>query len=148
LAAELDTAVDELQRRTASGACDDDCGCTATTVHDSAHDAAVSVGRASVPDSEHPVACTLDATRCVERLDDWQAILKGAIATHRAQAGVRFQLAAGTDVARVAALAVAEQRCCSFLTFALLIDGAGGALEIRSTDDGAPILETFRELAS
>jgi hypothetical protein len=56
--------------------------------------------------------------------------------------GTTYQIAevAQRDLARLAA---AEQDCCRFLAFALVVDGRGIALEVHAPDDARPVLTTL-----
>ena len=58
-------------------------------------------------------------------------------------AGVRVRLDAGADVAALATLAAAEQDCCRFFTFAVVVDPAGVALDVTGPDDARPAIEAL-----
>lgn len=113
-ASELEAAVADLTKRTAPGPCDEECGCTNPVATIPGHEAWVRIGRAPEPDPAQPIACTLERTAIVGRLDDWRAALAGAVEAERVDGGVRFQFAPDAEVATLAALAETEQRCCSF----------------------------------
>jgi MerR family copper efflux transcriptional regulator len=75
--------------------------------------------------SDHPpVACTLGAGEMSTRLDG----------------GIRLEFGPNTDVAELARLAAAEQRCCRFFDFALIIDARGVALEVHAPPDAADVV--------
>ena len=40
-------------------------------------------------------------------------------------------------------LAAAEQDCCQFFTFAIIVDTRGVALEVRAPDDALPVLQSL-----
>lgn len=130
--AELTTLVAELQRAAArlsatpvDGPCDDTCGCTTT----------------GAPADEVPIACTLGAHDRSTRLDEWRGLLAEVTVRQRLDdGGLRLELGAGADVAAVARLAAAEQGCCGFFRFALVLDARGAALEVHAPTDGQPVL--------
>jgi hypothetical protein len=74
------------------------------------------------------------------RLDDWHAVLQGVVARHPLDDGVRLELGPDADVAGVARLAAAEQGCCRFFSFALVIDTRGIALEVHAPPEAADAL--------
>lgn len=81
------------------------------------------------------------------RLDEWAALLadrgdlrQGVTARTPLDDGLRLELGPDTDVAEIARLAAAEQGCCRFFDFALVIDGRGTALEVRAPADAQPVL--------
>jgi hypothetical protein len=64
------------------------------------------------------VGCSLDASGQLARLADWFELLGQAASREETSEGVRYSFAAtAVDEKRIRALAVAEQRCCSFLHF-------------------------------
>ena len=161
--AELTTLAADLQRAAASlsstpveGPCDDTCGCTGDTMTMPGEGLA-GVGTAvpliakpatgSGGDGEAPIACTLAAGEMSSRLEEWQALLEdkgdllqGVTARHPLEEGLRLEFAADTDVTEIARLAAAEQRCCRFFRFALVIDDRGIALEVHAPPDGLAVL--------
>jgi MerR family transcriptional regulator, copper efflux regulator len=166
LAADLQRALVSLARSAPDGPCDETCGCygdvpeaaveaTATTVATattaaSAMPIAVPLIATPVPASSEapePIACTLDAAAMGGRLDEWAALLASkadllAGVTGRAaiDGGVRLEFGPGTDVGELARLAAAEQGCCRFFSFALVIDGRGLALEVSAPDEAADVV--------
>lgn len=54
--------------------------------------------------------------------------------------GLRLELGPGCDIGEIARLAVAEQACCRFFSFAVVIDRRGAALEVRAPADGQRVL--------
>jgi DNA-binding transcriptional MerR regulator len=124
-AAQLEHAAEQLSAEPVDGPCDDGCACLATTP-------------LAGPPTEVPIACTLDPAAMPERLDDWRDVL--AMATTRrstADGGLRIELDDRVDVADLARLVAAEQRCCAFFSFALTVDQRGTALEVRAPDGAA-----------
>ena len=81
------------------------------------------------------------------RVEEWQTLPEnerhlhqGVTARHGLDNGLRLGFAADTDVTEIAHLAAAEQSCCRFLRFALVIDDRGIALEVHAPPDGLPVL--------
>ena len=160
--AELTTLAADLQRAAASlsstpvdGPCDDTCGCTSdtTTAGDGLARAETAVPLIPKPTSrsgdtgEAPIACTLAAGEMSSRLEEWQALLEdkrdllqGVTARQRLQDGLRLEFAPASDITEIARLAAAEQSCCRFFRFALIIDNRGVALEVHAPPDGVPVL--------
>jgi hypothetical protein len=127
-AADLRHAAATLSATPVDGPCDDACACTpAATIDD---DMAGGV----------PIACTLPAGEMSTRLADWNALLQDVTARHGLADGLRLEFRSNTDVTEIARLAAAEQTCCRFFDFALVIDGSGVALEVRAAPDGQPVL--------
>jgi MerR family copper efflux transcriptional regulator len=158
--AELTTLVTDLERAATSlsiqpvdGACDDTCGCTTDTPPGAtstvttvplvakAH-SATPPGRADGA-SEAPIACTLGAGEVATRLDQWNALLRDVTARLLLDDGLRLEFAPTTDVTEIARLAAAEQGCCQFFTFALVIDGRGVALEVHAPPDSQPLITSL-----
>lgn len=164
--AELAALVADLQRAAATlaaepvdGPCDDTCGCTADA--DTAAPAPASVTLVAKPDTDDtydtdtagdasavPIACTLGAGEMSTRVDEWNAVLgdgtdlRRGVTARRAldDGGLRLEFGPDADVTEIARLAAAEQGCCAFFTFALVIDGGGIALEVHAPVDGRPVL--------
>lgn len=137
LAADLQLAAAALERHRPDGPCDDRCGCIT-----SAESNVTSVTLAAKPGAvgETAIACTLAAESMPGRLEDWHRLLGFVTARWGIDGGVRLALDAGAPVDEVARLAIAEQDCCGFFSFALTIDGRGVALEVRAPDDALPIV--------
>jgi MerR family transcriptional regulator, copper efflux regulator len=128
--ADLRRAAATLSAHRPDGPCDDDCGCTTHARSD-----------------HPPVACTLGAGEMSTRLAEWNAILEekqevlqGVTARHPVEDGVRLEFGPNADVAELARLAAAEQRCCRFFDFALVIDARGVALEVHAPPDAADVV--------
>lgn len=93
------------------------------------------------PRDDPPIACTLEASSMPERLGEWQAILDRVRARSTTDAGaLRLELDADVDVAELARLVAAEQRCCAFFSFAITVDGRGIALEVTAPDDATDVV--------
>jgi MerR family transcriptional regulator, copper efflux regulator len=156
LAADLQRAAATLTTQPVDGPCDDTCGCTTDTTQPATRTAVplVAPSEATVEDaaggqdSAAPIACTLDGGDMATRLDEWNALLagrddllEGVTARRRLDdGGLRLEFGPGADVAEIARLAAAEQGCCRFFHFALMIDDRGVALEVHAPPDGEPVL--------
>ena len=145
LAADLQHTAATLSTQPVDGPCDATCGCTndiptpaATLVPlvDKAVAAASPVGETD----EVPIACTLGAGAMTTRLAEWNALLQGVTACDALDDGLRLRFAPGSDVTEIARLAAAEQGCCRFFDFALVIDGHGVALDVHAPADAQPVL--------
>lgn len=103
---------------------------------------------AGVAAEDVPIACTLGAGEMATRLDEWNALLddeadplRGVTARQGLDdGGLRLEFGPSADVTEIARLAAAEQGCCRFFTFALVIDDRGVALEVHAPADGRPVL--------
>ena len=93
-----------------------------------------------------PVACTLGADDVPARIAEWREVLADVTAREEILGGLRLVLSDESSVSRIAALAVAEQECCAFFSFALTVDGRGVALEVTAPTDGEEVIaELFGE---
>lgn len=88
-----------------------------------------------------PVACTLSGDGTRARAAQWQNLLDGAVRTPIPE-GLRLTVPAD-HAAAIAALAVAEQSCCSFFDFRLHLDGTRAHLEVRAPASGAHLLNAL-----
>lgn len=158
--AELTTFAADLQRAAASlrthrpdGPCDDACGCTGDIVAPEVASAVPLVAKADATTAttsaaDGPaIACTLDAGEMATRLDDWSALLaeksdllQGVTARRPLDDGVRLEFGPNSDVAEIARLAAAEQGCCRFFRFALVIDDQGIALEVHAPPEATDVV--------
>jgi len=148
--AELQRAGAALSRHRPEGPCDDDCGCaTSTTTAATTTGDIAPVPGAGAPvqlvarddiTADLPVACTLGAGEMTGRLGEWQDLLQGVVARRPLEDGIRLEFATGTDVTEIARLAAAEQGCCRFFGFAVVIDAQGMALEVHAPPDAADVV--------
>lgn len=150
--AELEAFAAELRRitagfdhHTADGACDDQCGCrTDPLIPDQLTGEPLTL--VDKPPSP-PIACTLPAAEVPNRIGEWRALLaEGDIID--TDGGMRVQFPAGTDPAPIAALAAAEQGCCSFFTFVLTIDAVGIELLVNEPPHAAGLAASLVGAAS
>jgi MerR family transcriptional regulator, copper efflux regulator len=106
--------------------------------HEPTREAAMKIQTSSA--GQVPIACTLGAGEVSTRVDEWHALLQGVTARRVLDDGLRLELRPDVDVTEVARLAAAEQGCCRFFDFALVLDGRGIALEVHAPPDGQPVL--------
>jgi hypothetical protein len=82
-----------------------------------------------------PTACTLEPEAVPDRLRAWQTTLEDAVSrTTAADGALRIEFGDTTQLAEVARLVEAERRCCAFLSFAIVADHRGLALEVRAPE--------------
>jgi DNA-binding transcriptional MerR regulator len=146
LTAELRTAAAALERHRPVGPCDDSCGCVATDTHGATR---IDVALTAKPrhESEVPIVCTLTPARFDDRVAEWnrllgddQARLGSTVRRTAIPGGVRLEFGPDGDVPELARLAVAEQECCRFLSFAITVDGRGIGLEVTAPADALPVV--------
>lgn len=90
---------------------------------------------------EAPVDCTLDGPELEGRKQEWRQLVEQAITLHEIPDGLRLMFPATVELAgRVAALAAAEQSCCSFFDFTLHLGPAALELTVRTPEAAAPLL--------
>jgi MerR family copper efflux transcriptional regulator len=153
LTADLQRAAAGLSSHTPDGPCDDSCGCVGTPETEVAPAPVVltskpaSTGCGDGCGEDVPIACTLGAGEMSGRLDEWNALLagtgdllEGVVARAALEDGVRLEFGPNSDVTEIARLTAAEQECCRFFSFALVIDQRGTALEVHAPADGQPVL--------
>jgi hypothetical protein len=90
-----------------------------------------------------PIACTLDPGLLTTRMAAWQQLLARAGNAPRAavDGGVTVRFPADPELAaQIAALAAAEQSCCSFFTFEVRVDHAGTDLTVTAPPEAAPLV--------
>ena len=98
---------------------------------------------------EPPIACALGTDDVPARVAEWREALAAVTARQAIPGGLRLVLADDAPVSRIAALAVAEKRCCAFFSFALTVDGRGVALEVTAPAEAeAVIAELFGAAAT
>jgi DNA-binding transcriptional MerR regulator len=152
LAAELQRAAATLSAEPVDGPCDDTCTCTTDNPTRSSPQMSVPlVATAGAHPSDGPggvaIACTLGGAEMATRLDEWNALLadkqellQGVAARRALDDGLRLEFGPNTDVSEIARLAAAEQGCCRFFDFALVIDDRGIALEVHAPAGARPVL--------
>ncbi|MFJ3723040.1 hypothetical protein ACIPYQ_10775 [Streptomyces sp. NPDC090045] len=137
----------DLSAPAPEGACGPDCGCTTTPATAGPVPVTLSPTRPAAPVPapepwrEAPVACTLDGSELVGRTQEWRRLVEQATARAELPDGLRLTFPATAELAgQIAALAAAEQRCCSFFDFTLHLTPAALELTVRAPEAGAPLL--------
>jgi DNA-binding transcriptional MerR regulator len=141
--AQLQLAAEALARRAPDGPCDDACGCMAEPAGAGPVRTAVTLTSRPATATEPPIACSLDAGAVPSRMAEWQAVLRDVVDRERIDGGYRLALAPPASVAAIAELAAAEQACCSFLCFAITVDGRGTALEVTAPAAAADVVDAM-----
>jgi hypothetical protein len=90
-----------------------------------------------------PLACTLPLTEWPGRLEDWREVLAEALEREATASGARLVFDRQVDIARLAALAAAEQGCCAFLEFDLAVRSDAVVLEIRGAVEARPVIDAL-----
>jgi MerR family transcriptional regulator, copper efflux regulator len=137
-ATELDAFTDRLRQALAKidgpprpGRCDPDCG----FLHHEPGPTSVPTELSRRPTAETqapPIACTLTGNDHAERIHQWQQLLAHAQHRESIDRGLRIDLPA--------TLAAAEQQCCAFFDFTLHLSNGNLQLEVRISDEAAPLL--------
>jgi hypothetical protein len=86
-----------------------------------------------------PIACTLTGDDQDARMGEWRGLLARATAREPVEGGVRVMLPAAL-AGPAAELAAAEQRCCSFFRFTLVLDGGNLQLTVQAPPYAGPFL--------
>ncbi len=92
------------------------------------------------------IACTLPAGQLPERIDQWRRLLDHVTAREdipAGETGLRLTLANDAPLDELARLAMAEQGCCSFFSFAITVDGRGLALEVRAPVGATDVVDAL-----
>jgi DNA-binding transcriptional MerR regulator len=142
LTAQLQRAAAQLSGTAIDGPCGDDCACLAASSQ-SPSSTTVPVGLGVKPD-DPSIACSLEPGAMPDRLADWRRILDQVAARSTAADGaLRLELIEGIDLGELTRLVAAEQRCCSFFSFAITVDARGTALEVRAPDGASDIVASL-----
>ncbi|MEV8287884.1 heavy metal-responsive transcriptional regulator [Streptomyces niveus] len=131
------------------GGCGPDCGCTTAP----AASGPAASGPVPVPLSptrtarapgawrDAPVACTLGGSELAGRTREWRRLVERAESRTEIPDGLLLSFPATPDLAgRLAALAAAEQDCCSFYDFTLRLSPTTLELTVRAPEAAAPLL--------
>ena len=148
---ELQQASAALERHRPDGACDADCGCVGdsnTTASTGAIVQAVSLLSKSLISGEPTIACTLPEGSLKGRIEEWHALLEHVARREPIDDGVRSVFAPSVPTGELMRLVAAEQGCCQFFRFAIIVDARGVALEVCAPDDARPTLESMFGVAS
>jgi MerR family copper efflux transcriptional regulator len=89
---------------------------------------------------EEPIiACSLTGGEQADRTEQWRRLLTTAIRSEPVSGGIRFVLPVEMS-AQIAALAVAEQRCCPFFEFTLRLADGRLAFDVRAPTEAAALV--------
>jgi MerR family transcriptional regulator, copper efflux regulator len=154
LTAELRTAAAALERHRPVGPCDDSCGCVNSDSSE-AETFAIALTAAPQHDEDVPIACTLSAGGMKDRVAEWQRLLGdegdllgSGVARSAIPGGIRLDFGANADINQITRLAVAEQDCCRFFSFAITVDRRGIGLEVTAPDDASATVHALFGVAS
>ena len=136
--AQLQRAAATLGIHTPDGACDDDCGCRSDP--DPRWAARTHEPIPLVATGTRDVSCSLDPQMEGGRIQDWNDMLARATAKESIPNGIRMRFADGVDTPALAALAAAEQSCCSFFGFAIGIGPDGVSLDVTGPAEAQDVI--------
>jgi len=141
---ELQRVVAALDGHTPDGPCDDVCGCTTD------HPDLVGGSLIAKPSASGgpPIACTLAPDRVGDQITQWQRLLRQAVGRDSVPGGVRVRFPRDVDVAAIAQLAAAEQDCCRFFTFGLVVAPGEVTLDVTGPIDAQPVIAALIGTAS
>ena len=139
LSADLQQAATTLELHRPDGPCDDRCGCVTDAAPGSVSPQPVML---STKPDDAAIACTLGPQSMPGRLRDWQALLAHVTRRDSIDAGVRVTFGASTPLDDLMHLTAAEQDCCQFFEFAIIVDNRGIALEVRAPDEALAIVHS------
>jgi DNA-binding transcriptional MerR regulator len=126
--AQLEAAASQLSGDPVDGPCRDDCACVSDPSTTTSPSLPVAPGNAP---SDPPIACTLELAAMPDRMADWQAVLDHARSRSTAPDGtLRIELDDALDLGELTRLVAAEQSCCAFFSFAIIVDHRGLALQV------------------
>ncbi len=143
--AELSDARRTLAARTPPGPCDDGCGCSGEPGGAAGQAGLAELAAAGLADAAGPaareIACSLGASDMAERVGEWTDMLSQATNRRPVSGGVSITFPAEAAlIGRLADLAVREQRCCAFMTFAVMIAAGRVTLEVRAPQEARQLL--------
>lgn len=136
--AQLQEVSSKLDSHTPQGACDEDCGCHSApgTRRGERHRQLIPLAGAGSGD----IACSLDPDQVPRRIEDWNRALAGSTTRQAITDGVRIVFGYGVDVPALAALAAAEQSCCSSFHFNIGVGPDGVTLDVTGPDDARDVI--------
>ncbi|MCU1426677.1 MAG: transcriptional regulator, MerR family [Actinomycetia bacterium] len=89
------------------------------------------------------IVCTLESGDVDARLAAWRALMLHADRVDDIEGGVRIRFDESARAGEVADLAAAEHACCAFLWFAVVVDGAGVALDVHGPAGARPVIDAL-----
>lgn len=143
--AQLQDAQARLATHTADGACDDQCGCrTDPETHHGGERKPIPLAGTDSGD----IACSLDSNHVEGRVADWNRVLSQSTSRSAVPGGVRVHFDDGVQIMGLAELAAAEQECCSFFRFAIVIAPNGVTLDVTGPDDAQDVIASVFGVAA
>ena len=91
-----------------------------------------------------PIACTLSGGDQDQRLGEWRQLLAQATARQPVPDGLQLTLPPAL-AGPAAELAAAEQRCCPFFRFTLVLAGGGLQLTVQAPPEAGPLLAALTD---
>lgn len=140
--AQLQTAAAHLGGTPVDGPCGDHCACL--TGRPAIDPVPVVLGQRVEPE----IACTLTADQMPDRIAGWQQLLDHVTGRDAIDGGLRLTLADSAPLDELVRLAVAEQGCCAFFSFAITVDHRGIALEVQAPADAGELVTAVFGAAS
>ncbi|GAA4011831.1 MerR family transcriptional regulator [Allokutzneria multivorans] len=131
--------IDEAQRRTAElDAFSERLRRALSDLDDPAPEGRCGPGCGYLHEPAPPIACSLDGEEQSSRIARWKEVLSDADRSH-VDGGVVLRLPASRSAA-LAELAAAEQACCPFFEFTLVLARGVVELRVRAPEHAAPLL--------
>ena len=96
-----------------------------------------------LPLVETGLTCTLGDHDFAQRVSDWAETTSHAIEVSDIDGGLRFTFDRSVDVTAMAALAAAEQTCCSFFEFRIGVTASDVTLDITGPEEARPLIDSF-----
>jgi MerR family transcriptional regulator, copper efflux regulator len=121
------------------GPCDPVCGCLTSPAAPSQPHQQLTPHQPQPQEPAAAIACTLTGDDQDHRLGEWHCLFARAIAREPIGDGVRVVLPAAL-AGPAAVLAAAEQRCCPFFRFTLVLDGGMVQLTVQAPAGAATFL--------
>jgi DNA-binding transcriptional MerR regulator len=147
LADQLDRVAADMPTVAPPGPCDDACGCATAPAPIEGRPVAFTT-RSERGDGDAPatvaIACSLTGAEQGSRLAAWDAVLTHVTGREAVAGGLVLRFPPTPGLAgELAELAAAEQACCSFFSFRLVLDGDGPVLEVRAPADAADVVASL-----
>ena len=92
-----------------------------------------------------PIACSLDAGSLTDRVEEWRALVAGSVVKVEAEPTAVHLVLEPSEVALVAAAALAqrEKQCCPFFDVAIDIGAQQRTLSLRVPEGAEEAMATF-----
>jgi DNA-binding transcriptional MerR regulator len=136
LTEQLQAAAAQLAGPAVDGPCGPGCACLGDSEGASA---VVPIALTRKP--EVPIACTLGPGELDGRLAEWRVVLAEAADRSPIDGGLRISFRRSIDIGALARLVAAEQECCAFFSFAVIVAPDGVALDVHAAEEAAALVE-------